>query len=980
MLPPSFLANYRDDIRSYIDGAPGQLGDSPVDAALSWLRGLERPAPSQWDLVGSLQGFTWLQVQQVAYRGDVAHLDATLTPWVALSRLDLRLAFLLIGDGGAAHLFWGVEGARSGPLTAVFDALWPGSVVVELPRPPTLPTGVIQRASGLPGSGAPGGAKDRIDDALSGTIDLLLRAASHCTHPWAWLVIAHPVELADLDGSARSTMGRITTLRATELVEHSLRARRRNTEALDELLEAHLALVTRALAEGGWLTYAAAISAADELQVLAAALGGVYGRPAGTGEPWTLMRPGQGHAVVPARAGEVTLLPSTAVALLADMPREEHPGIAVTRPRAFDLVPPLPDQPAGRRLTLGPVVEADRDLPFSLDLSLDDLTTHVFVAGITGSGKTTTVRTLIQQAAAQDVQVLIIEPVKREYRSLPLPGLRRYSLGEPGCDLQLNPFAFESGDLGVQVTTHIDHLKALFAAAYVLYPPMPYILEQALHEVYADRGWDFASGRCWRTSADDGLAKDPLAWPTLTELRDKVGEIVVRAGYGPRLEPEIRAALEVRIDNLRLGAKGSLLDVRPSATLDDLTRQPTVIELQGIGDAEQRAFLLGLLLTKLYEGCLSRGPSAALRLLVVIEEAHRLLGEPVGGGPDTANPQAKAIQTFGDMLAELRAYGVGLVIAEQSPSRITRQVLKNTGTKLAHQLIDEEEWRLMGGSMALEEDDARALALLPRGHALVFGHGMDRPLRVHIQPHDSSTTAGRIDRLAAQSAMLPARTELQQPGPTVDRTSALTTALAADVAVRQAFAAFVCAAWIGERAHISTTARRFEEVVGRHSPVSLESGERTIVAQRVHKELAAWAAGNWGRWYGWPFERERALTVNLAALLDVTDMGRAAFPPELANWFRAEPPFPGCRGCPSPCTYRAFVRLAGLDRLPLKIGTEEALYSAPGDAAERLVTADADSWYAVLRCVAAHFAHTLDWTDRDQLRFVGAVLDEREGT
>ena len=354
--------------------------------------------------------------------------------------------------------------------------------------------------------------------------------------------------------------------------------------------------------------------------------------------------------------------------------------------------------------------------------------------------------------------------------------------------------------------------------------------------MYQDRGWDFASGLCWR--APGGHQR---AWPTLTELRHKVGEIVARSGYGPRLEPEIRAALEIRIDNLRVGAKGQLLDTRRSVTLAELTEQPTVLELQGIGDPEQRAFLLGLILTKLYEGCLAWGPSDHLRLLVVLEEAHRLLEEKGGGSEDFANPQAKAIQTFADMLAELRSYGVGLIVAEQSPSRITRQVLKNTATKIAHQLVDEEEWRLMGGSMALTEDESRALAILPRGHAVVFAPNMDRPIRVHVEPRGQA---------ACMSTVI---STMQQPNPL----SIMSQTLALNQRVREAFIRLVYATALETPDEIASTWHAFRKTIQAQSPLALRavSGSDALIAAIV-ADLCEWVVGSWGRWYGWPFEIE----------------------------------------------------------------------------------------------------------------------------
>ncbi len=56
----------------------------------------------------------------------------------------------------------------------------------------------------------------------------------------------------------------------------------------------------------------------------------------------------------------------------------------------------------------------------------------------------------------------------------------------------------------------------------------------------------------------------------------------------------------------------------------------------------------------------------------MIEEAHRLLRQPP---PGTGNgPAAQAVEMFADLLAEVRAYGEGLVIAEQIPAKLIPDV------------------------------------------------------------------------------------------------------------------------------------------------------------------------------------------------------------------------------------------------------------------------------------------------------------------
>jgi uncharacterized protein len=77
------------------------------------------------------------------------------------------------------------------------------------------------------------------------------------------------------------------------------------------------------------------------------------------------------------------------------------------------------------------------------------------------------------------------------------------------------------------------------------------------------------------------------------------------------------------------------------------------------------------------------GGAAGLRHPTVLEEAHRLLRDP---GPGQRGPAAKATELFAAMFAEVRAYGEGLVVAEQIPSKLIPDVVKNTAVKIVHRL------------------------------------------------------------------------------------------------------------------------------------------------------------------------------------------------------------------------------------------------------------------------------------------------------
>src|SRR5262249_48831975 len=164
-----------------------------------------------------------------------------------------------------------------------------------------------------------------------------------------------------------------------------------------------------------------------------------------------------------------------------------------------------------------------------------------------------------------------------------------------------------------------------------------------------------------------------------------------------------------------------------------LTRN-AVLAIEDVANDEDKAFLIGTLIIRIVEHLRLRergAPGAAkdarsLRHVIVIEEAHRLLR----AGRDGAS--AHAVELFAGMLAEIRAYGEGMLIAEQIPAKLVQDVVKNTALKVVHRLPAQDDRDLVGATMNLDAEQSRQVVSFAPGVAAVFADGMDRPLRVKV--------------------------------------------------------------------------------------------------------------------------------------------------------------------------------------------------------------------------------------------------------
>ncbi len=465
-----------------------------------------------------------------------------------------------------------------------------------------------------------------------------------------------------------------------------------------------------------------------------------------------------------------TLVSSGQLSALIHLPRVEMPGYFIQESASFDVSPHA--SPEEKGIEVGEILDRGQPTGNLYRVPLRQLTKHCLLVGITGSGKTTTAKHLLRQLQEQDppISFLVIEPAKREYREMAgtmvaAERLRVFTVGEENDEsapFRLNPFEIRRG---VSVQTHIDLLKSVFNASFGMWSPLPQVLERAIHEIYRDKGWDTVQSRN-RRAGEERNAKSwhPFAQPTLTDLFHKVGELVPKLGYDKEVERNVRTALETRINGLRIGAKGLMLDTRESIPIEHLLARPTVLELEGIGDDDEKAFVMGLILTALYEyyrnpdrepvpGWPDRMRDSPLRHVTVVEEAHRLLaGVPASTDPEATNLKGKAVETFTNMLSEVRAYGEGFIIAEQIPTKLSADVIKNTALKIMQRTVAKDDREVMGGAMNLTEAQLRRVVALEPGEAVVHGAGDDNAFLVNVKPGlqakgDTREATGAIRRM-----------------------------------------------------------------------------------------------------------------------------------------------------------------------------------------------------------------------------------------
>lgn len=452
-----------------------------------------------------------------------------------------------------------------------------------------------------------------------------------------------------------------------------------------------------------------------------------------------------------------TTLSGKQLSLLCRLPQHEYPGFFIDSYVEFDTCNRV-DSDDKQWVRIGTVTqpgqgqEGFENNPYTLEIN--DFTRHLLVIGITGGGKSNTSKSLLQTLWGQyHKPFLVIESAKREYHELMkldppdvqgnFSELCVFTMGDDNVlPYRINPFECIPG-VGLQ--THIDYVLSSFNAAFDMAPPMPYVLESSVFEIYEDRGWDVTTGQNRYGRTD---------FPTLTDLYYKIDEVVNRMGYYIEVQNNVKAALKARVGSLRIGGKGLMLDTPRSIPIGELLNKPVVLELEDLADDDTKAFVIGVLMVQLYEYrkgqsllAAERGiggdvpaSSKSFQHLLVIEEAHRLLKRVEPGSSPT---RAKSVDFFCNMLAEIRSYGQGLMICDQVPTKLAPDVLKNTNLKLIHRTVMEEDRRAVGAAMNMTEPQMEYLSSLRRGCAAAFAEGDNRPKLVMMPLVKDKSQMGR---------------------------------------------------------------------------------------------------------------------------------------------------------------------------------------------------------------------------------------------
>lgn len=405
------------------------------------------------------------------------------------------------------------------------------------------------------------------------------------------------------------------------------------------------------------------------------------------------------------------LVSTNELAIHMGIPRRSVCGLPVVEHAVFAQEILKSKQDVKRKIHIGNIFHLGQKTELEATLDADSLSMHTFITGSTGSGKSNTVYQLLGELERQNIQFLVIEPTKGEYKHI-FGGKEEVSVYSTNQNksplLRLNPFSFPED---IHVLEHMDRLVEIFNACWPMYAAMPAVLKDAIEQAYRRKGWDMTSSEC-----------HPRIFPTFADLMEELPRIISSSAYSEDTKGDYVGSLVTRIKSLTNGINGQIFCSFAELTGEELFDRNVIVDISRVGSMETKSLIMGILVMKLQEYRMaSEGANRELQHVTVLEEAHHLLRRTSSAqSQESSNLQGKSVEMIANAIAEMRTYGEGFIIADQAPGLMDESVIRNTNTKIILRLPDEADRILVGKSAALKEKQVEELAKLPVGVAAVY--------------------------------------------------------------------------------------------------------------------------------------------------------------------------------------------------------------------------------------------------------------------
>ena len=323
-----------------------------------------------------------------------------------------------------------------------------------------------------------------------------------------------------------------------------------------------------------------------------------------------------------------------------------------------------------------------------------------------------------------------------------------------------------------------------------MYDAMPAFLKTAILNSYERIGWDLGS------STYEG---DEVEYPDFEMLAEELEILIADTDYSAEVKSNYTGALVTRVKSLTVGLNKFIFTVEQTP-YHNLFDENCILDISRVKSAETKALLMGLMVYILneYRSDTKNESDSGLKHVTVLEEAHNLLKNISGSRSELVG---KSVEMITNTIAEIRTYGEGFIIVDQSPSSVDIAAIKNTNTKIVLRTPEINDREAIGKSIGLKESQLNEIAKLPSGVAVVYQNDWINPVlamidkaRIEEVPYVNVDGVNIKSVRRARSEIIRAIMEPWLPGETIefDELAGALNSLEVTRANRKLLAVMVC--------------------------------------------------------------------------------------------------------------------------------------------------------------------------------------------
>lgn len=438
------------------------------------------------------------------------------------------------------------------------------------------------------------------------------------------------------------------------------------------------------------------------------------------------------------------------------LPRSTVPGLPVIEHAEFgkevtsyQLVRKVVSNRPEDRITIGRIFDLGQITNKVVELDNKSLNMHTFITGSTGSGKSNTVYQMLTELHQDKIPFLVVEPAKGEYKDVfgNWPDVNVFSTNPKIAPLvNLNPFKFPDS---IHVLEHVDGLVEIFSVCWPMYDAMPAFFKDAILKSYEKIGWDLGS------STFEG---DEVEYPDFEILAEQLEKLIDDTDYSAEVKGNYTGALVTRVKSLTVGLNKFIFTTYQTP-YEKLFDENCILDISRVKSTETKALIMGLMVYILneYRVDTKAGNNSGLKHVTVLEEAHNLLKNTSGGESDLVG---KSVEMITNTIAEIRTYGEGFIIVDQSPSSVDIAAIKNTNTKIVLRTPEANDREAVGRSMGLTPNQVNEIAKLPSGVAVIYQNDWVTPVLAMVDKADVDETPFINETPAAIKTIRESRSEV----------------------------------------------------------------------------------------------------------------------------------------------------------------------------------------------------------------------------